>query len=91
MMIMNWNDSHGRLKGRQKVRQADRRDWLLKLDGLLGLPSDRDDVTAEGRVRLDQVLANMRQAGLYHATSDDAGCRDSIRKLVGEIRRKGLR
>jgi hypothetical protein len=89
MMILDNFNTAGQRKGRNVQRQQERRSWLMTWPILQMLPSDREDVTAEGRSSLDLTVTAMRGAWLYSPSTSNEDCRDGIRKLVGEMRRKG--
>lgn len=88
MMILNTTNRAGQLKGKFGILQRQRLAWLAERPKMVAmLPSDSQDVDREGRAKLDWVLSIMRAEGLYSRTTPDDGCRDAIRRLVGEIRR----
>jgi hypothetical protein len=78
---------------RSHNRQA-RLAWLRAFPQFADLPSADEDVTERGRVALEDALRGLLAAGLYshsYAKVDGRSARWGIRRLVSELRGRGIR
>lgn len=75
--------------GALATSRASRLAWLLAHPNLwLEVPSDRQDVTDEGRSMLLALGSTMVDAGLYSHRTEVADRNWGIRVLIGEARRR---
>lgn len=73
-------------RGSAKRLHAARRAWLAERPELIvGVPGINEDVSDEGRARLDAVRERLRSADLLGASQVEVQ-RDTIRRLVSELR-----
>lgn len=96
MMIVDSHNINGQRKEGYVSQQQARRDWLAaRPDFIKTLPSDSQDVDDDGRANLDWVVSLMRADGLYSSKritpQTTEICRDAVRRMVGQIRKKGGR
>ncbi len=73
-------------RGTARTHHAARVEWLTAHpEAILGVPGITDDVTDDGRARLELVTAAMRAAGLIGSKQVDVQ-RETVRRLVSELR-----
>jgi hypothetical protein len=74
-------------RGSAKKKHEARRAWLTPdLDLYRDVPGIRDDVTEENRAPLDRLCEVMRAHGLFGASQSAALQRETVRRLLSELR-----
>lgn len=73
-------------RGSAAKKHAERAAWLTAHpEYAVGVPSESDDVTVEGRAALEALRIRMVDRDLFGHSSAQAQ-RDTIRRLVGDLR-----
>jgi hypothetical protein len=74
-------------RGSAKKKHEARRAWLKPdVDLYHHVPGIHDDVTENNRVALDRLCAVMRAHGLFGASQSAALQRETVRRLLSELR-----
>lgn len=66
-------------------------EWLkARPDSMIGVPGINEDVHPEGRAALDVLTAEMLKAGLVSKNSAADVQRETVRRLVSDLRGKSV-